>query len=103
MEQEDRLATPSRVVSDVYENDALRDGTVELENASLEFRLGHRGRAERTAGFTGASSAAEGEGIPEAAMIYAASRVLDARIHEAENEDTNAVEALQKLWRPTGT
>jgi tetratricopeptide (TPR) repeat protein len=102
MEQEDRLAAPSKVVSDVYENDMLRDGTVELERARGEFQLGHRDRARELLDSLALRLQPRVKESPEAATIYAASRVLDARIHESENETDKCREALRQAMEAYG-
>ena len=81
-----RFAVTKDIASSLYENDVLRDGSAELERARGEFRLGHLQAAatlldELAFRLKPKLSSAD---CLEVAATYAASRVLDARIHEEQ-------------------
>jgi tetratricopeptide (TPR) repeat protein len=89
------LAAPSGVSSSVYEDDALRDGSVELERARGEFRLGHLEAATQLLDAL-AIRLRPRLNCPAEAAIYAASRVLDARIHEQQKRTGECQTALSE-------
>lgn len=96
MDAKDVLESPAAargVAGSVFEDDVLRDGSSELERARAEFRLGHLDVA------TGLLDALALRLKPklscaEIAATYAASRVLDARIHDRQGRAAECREAL---------
>lgn len=86
MESKGSLASPipaAEITSLIYGDEGLRDGSNELERARGEFRLGHLDAATKL--LDSLARRLENRTLDlNLTAIYAASRVLDARIHEEQ-------------------
>ena len=102
MDVKDKL-TPLGVSCDagLLEDDTLRDPNAELERARAEFRLGHLAAATKLVDDLAAWLKPR-LNCPARTAIYAASRVLDARIHEQRKQPEPRAHALAEAMEAFG-